>query len=168
MRTIFPEAWEQFAKQIPEDEHDNLVNAYYNRLTDNTNPKTQIAAAVAWSLYEGACSSLRPNYETITTEEQKQQALALAKIEAHYFKTQKYSDKTSLLNNINLIKDLPATIIQGRYDIICPIKTAYKLHQHWPEAQYIVVPDAGHSALDAPIRSCLIEATESAKSLHKK
>lgn len=168
MRTIFPEAWEQFAGLIPENEQTDLVSAYYKKLTNEADKKSQIEAAVRWSLYEGACSSLLPNYETITTKEQKQQALALAKIEAHYFKTQKYSNENSLLNNIDKIRDLPTTIIQGRYDIICPIKTAHKLHQLWPEANYKVVPDAGHSALDATLRSFLIEATESVKSLHKK
>lgn len=165
MQTIFPEAWEQFASIIPEAERNDLVEAYYKRLTDDTDPKTQIETAVRWSLYEGACSSLLPNYETITTEKQKQQALALAKIEAHYFKTQCYSEKNSLLNHIHEIKNIPTTIVQGRYDIICPIKTANTLHQLWPEAKYVVVPDAGHSALDAPLRSCLIEATEAVKTL---
>ncbi len=168
MRTIFPEAWDQFAAIIPENEQHNMLDAYYTRLTDEQNPETQIEAAVRWSLYEGACSSLIPNYETITTNEQKQHALALARIEAHYFKTQKYSKKTSLLNNIDTLREIPTTIVQGRYDVICPIKTANKLHQLWPEADYIVVPDAGHSALDAPIRSRLIEAVEAAKTLQTK
>lgn len=165
MCTIFPEAWEQFAAIIPENEQGDLLSAYYKRLTDDTRPDIQIEAAVRWSLYEGACSSLMPNYETITTDEQKQHALALARIEAHYFKTQKYTKQDSLLNNIDDLRAIPTTIIQGRYDLICPIKTANKLHMLWPEADYIVVPDAGHSALDAPLRSRLIEATEAAKTL---
>lgn len=168
MQIVFPEAWEQFANLIPPEERHNLVDAYHKRLTDDTDPEAQIEAAVRWSLYEGACSSLMPNYETITTDEQKQQALALAKIEAHYFKTQSYTQENSLLHNIESIKDIPTTIVQGRYDIVCPIKTANKLHQLWPEANYVVVPDAGHSALDAPLRSCLIEATEAAKTLQNK
>jgi len=165
MRTIFPEAWEQFANVIPEDEQDDLLNAYYKRLTDKTKPKVQMEAAVRWSLYEGACSSLMPNYETITTDEQKNHALAIARIEAHYFKFGVIPKEKSLLRNIKTLRSIPTTIIQGRYDVICPIKTANILHQTWPEADYVVVPDAGHSALDAPLRSRLIEAVEAAKTL---
>lgn len=163
-KMIFPEAWEQFAGLIPEDEQDDLLEAYYRRLTTGDD-KTQLEAAVRWSLYEGACSSLHPNYETISTDEQKQQALALARIEAHYFKTQMRSAENSLLQCVDQWRSIPATIIQGRYDAICPIITANALHQAWPEADYIVVPDAGHSALDPTLRSRLIEATEHAKTI---
>lgn len=165
MNTIFPEAWEQFADFIPLNERDNLLEAYYSRLTDPDNIDIQIEAAVRWSLYEGACSSLIPNYETITTHEQKMHALALARIEAHYFKHEILFGEKSLINHIESLRSIPTTIIQGRYDVICPIKTANKLHQLWPEADYIVVPDGGHSALDSPIRSRLIEAAESAKTI---
>ena len=165
MNTIFPEAWEQFAYFLPEDERHNILDAYYSRLLDANNQKEQINAAVRWSLYEGACSSLMPNYETITTDEQKYRALALAKIEAHYFKHGVFSAKDSLLNGIENLRSIPTTIVQGRYDVICPIKTANKLHSLWPEAEYVVVPDAGHSALDAPLRSRLIEACEAIKTM---
>ena len=165
IKTIFPEAWEQFSSLIPKEEQDDLLNAYYDRLTDDTKPDLQIEAAVRWNLYEGACSSLIPNYETITTQEQKKNALALARIEAHYFKNETFTKENSLLNQIESLRSIPTSIIQGRYDIICPIKTANALHQLWPEADYIVVPDGGHSALDAPIRSRLIEATEAAKTI---
>ena len=163
MNTIFPEAWEQFANFIPENERRNLLDAYYRRLINDNDKKTQMSAAVHWSLYEGACSSLMPNYETITTDDQKQHALALAKIEAHYFKYEVISKKNSIINSIGGLRSIPTTIIQGRYDIICPIKTADKLHNLWSEANYIVVPDAGHSALDVPLRSKLIEACETIK-----
>ena len=165
METIFPEAWEQFSGLLPEEERDNILDNYYKRLTNDNDPKAQMEAAVTWSLYEGACSSLMPNYETITTDEQKDHALALARIEAHYFKTQVISEENSLLNRIKDLRSLPTTIIQGRYDVICPIKTANKVHQLWPEADYVVVPDAGHSAMDGPLRSRLIEATEAAKGI---
>lgn len=165
MKMIFPEAWEQFAHTVPEaDRANNLLDAYYDLLTGEPGDK-QLEAAITWSLYEGACCSLLPNYETITTEEQKRQALALARIEAHYFKTAVIPEEQSLLKNIDLIQHIPATIIQGRYDVICPILTAHKLHLAWPEADYIVVPDGGHSALDPPVRSRLIDATENAKTL---
>jgi proline iminopeptidase len=159
MQNIFPEAWEQFSSLIPEEESHDLLNAYYKKLTDD-NEETQMDAAINWNLYEGACSSLLPNFETITTDEQKQHALATARIEAHYFLSHVISEENSLLNYIDKIRSIPAVIVQGRYDIICPIKTARKLHQNWPEADYIVVQDGGHSAHDPAIRSRLIEATE--------
>lgn len=164
MQTLFPEAWEQFASLAPKDQQHNLLDFYYDRLTNGTEAE-QVEAAVRWSLYEGACSSLVPNYETITTDEQKHSALALARIEAHYFKNNVIKPEKSLLNHIELLRSIPTTIIQGRYDVICPIKTAHKLHQKWIEADYVVVPDGGHSALDAPIRSALIKATEAAKTI---
>ncbi len=164
MRKIFPEAWEQFAGLIPEDQQGNLLEAYYARLTSD-DPDIVIQAAIRWSLYESACASLFPNYETITTEEQKQSALSLARLEAHYFTHEMISPEDSLLSKIDTFRHIPSIIIQGRYDAICPIQTAHKLHQVWPEADYIVVPDAGHSALDPPLRSRLIEATETFKTI---
>ncbi|MCB1682328.1 MAG: prolyl aminopeptidase [Rhodospirillales bacterium] len=165
MKNVFPEAWEQFAGLLPEEEQRDLLEGYYRRLTNEYSEAEQMEAAIRWSLYEGACSSLLPNYETITTEEQKMHALALARIEAHYFRNEARPPEKSLLKAIDHLRSVPTAIIQGRYDIICPIQTAYKVHQLWPEADYVVVPDAGHSALDAPLRSRLIEATEAIKNL---
>lgn len=164
IRTVFPEAWEQFAYFLPENEQKDLLNAYYKRLTSD-DPEMQMQAAIRWNLYEGACSSLLPNYETITTPEQKKHAVALARIEAHYFKNHVISAENSLLHQIETLRKIPTAIIQGRYDIICPIVSANKLHQVWPEADYVVVPDAGHSALDPTLRSRLIEACEHAKTI---
>lgn len=164
IRSIFPEAWEQFAHFIPADERLDILEAYYKRLTGPDPVKAQ-DAATRWSLYESACSSLIPNYETITTDEQKAHVLALARIECHYFRNHKLSGKDRLLTKIDKFRAIPSVIIHGRYDVVCPLSTAYALHQAWPEADYIVVPDGGHSALDPAIRSRLIEATENAKSL---
>jgi len=162
MKMIFPEAWEQFASIS--DNTNDLLETYYNILnSDDKNKK--IDAAIAWTLYEGACSSLMPNYETITTEEQKNHALALARIESHYFRNNVISKDDSLLNGIEKIRAIPTTIIQSRYDVISPIFTAHRLHNVWPEADYIVVPDGGHSALDPSVRSRLIEAMENAKNI---
>lgn len=162
--TVYPEAWEQFVSIIPEEEHDNLLEAYYERLT-NGDEKTKMEAGMSWSLYESACSSLIPNYEIITTDEQRAHALAIATIEAHYFYNQIISPEDSLLNKVDAFRSIPTIMVQGRYDMICPIATAHELHCEWPEADYIVVPDGGHSAMDAPIRSRLIEATENMKSI---
>ena len=164
IRWIFPEIWENFIGFLPFEERDDILEGYYKRLTD-IDPQIRMDAATNWALYESACSSLIPNYETITTEEQKAHALSLARIEAHYFKTQMIAPGDSLLTKIDKFRSVPAVIIQGRYDMICPIASAYKLHNAWPEADYIVVPDGGHSALDPAIRSRLIEATENAKTI---
>lgn len=164
MKTVFPEAWEQFSALAPEDRREDLLDFYYETLTSGDEQKA-IDAAIRWSLYEGACSSLLPNYETITTDEQKNNAYAVARIEAHYFKHEVASPQTSLLGKIDRWRTIPSIIIQGRYDMVCPIITANRLHQLWPEADYIVVPDGGHSALDPPIRSRLIEATENFKTI---
>jgi len=164
IQTIFPEAWEQFTGILSDKEREDILESYYARLT-HEDPDIQMEAAIRWSLYEGACASLLPNYETITTSEQKEHALALARLEAHYFKHELIDPKDSILSHIDTIRHIPCSIIQGRYDIICPIRTANRLHQEWPEADYVVVPDAGHSALDPALRSRLIEATESNKTL---
>lgn len=164
MKNIFPEAWEQFAAPLPKNERHNLLKHYYEALSGNDR-KHAIEAAVRWRLYEGACSSLIANYETITSEEQKDFAWAMARIEAHYFLHHIIPHEKSLLKSIDLIRGIPATIIQSRYDMLCPIYTANRLHQEWPEADYVIVPDGGHSALDAPVRSRLIEATENAKTI---
>lgn len=164
MKMVFPEAWEQFAAVIPDDEQNDLLTAFHTRLT-SPDDKARMETAIAWNLYESACSSLLPNYKTITTDEQKSHALAMARIESHYFLHHVIPPEKSLLNGIDRIRHIPATIIQGRYDILCPIATAHRLHMTWPEADYIVVPDGGHSAMDPAIRSRLIEATENARML---
>ena len=122
-------------------------------------------AAMAWSLYESSCASLIPNYEIITTEDQRDKALAISTIECHYFKHQVISPEDSLVDKVDKFRHIPTTIIQGRYDMICPITSANRLHSAWPEADYIVVTQAGHSAMDPHIRSRLIEATENYKNL---
>lgn len=164
MCKFFPEAWAQFVGILPSSQHDNILQAYYERLR-STDPEEQLEAAIAWSLYEGACASLFPNYETISTPEQKKAALALARIEAHYFVHEVIPPEDSILKNIDRIRSIPGVIIQGRYDVICPIETANRLRRAWPEADYIVVPDAGHSALDPALRARLIEACNTFRNL---
>jgi proline iminopeptidase len=164
MKTIFPEAWEEFASAIPEEEQNDLLQAYYNRLTSRDD-KEAIETALSWNAYETACSSFFPQKDTIVSDDHRYYALAMAKIEAHYFRTQIISGGQSLLNRISAIRHIPGSIIHGRYDIVCPIISAHKLHAVWPEADYVIVPDAGHSFLDPTMRSRLIEATDNAKSL---
>lgn len=159
---VFPEAWEQFSSFIPETRRDDLLEAYWEIFTGDNEAK-KIEAAINWSLYESACALLIPNYETITNEEQKKRALSLAMTECHYFRNNLISTKGSLLNKVDIFRHIPTTIVHGRYDMVCPIISAHKLHNEWPEADYIIVPDAGHSALDPAIRSQLIQATEKLK-----
>ena len=167
IKNIFPEAWEQFAAPFDIEERKDILKAYYDRLT-SPDITVQTEAAVNWSLYESACASLLPNYVTITTDEQKDYARALARIEAHFFLHEVIDDENSIISRINKIRNIPTMIIQGRYDILCPIKSAYNLHAAWPEAEYIVVADAGHSCFDPPLRSRLIEATEHIKTHSQK
>lgn len=164
IRTVFPEAWDQFAGLLPAAEQDDILASYYRRLT-SPDSSIRLEAAIRWALYESACSQLVPNYETITTDDQKNHALALARIEAHYFVHECIRPADSLLLSVPKMRAIPTTIIHGRYDMICPVETAYRLHQAWPEADYIVVPDGGHSAMDPAIRSRLIEATQAFKKI---
>jgi proline iminopeptidase len=117
-------------------------------------------AARAWSLYEGACSTLLPNPETIAAFGEDRLALGLARIEAHFFTHHLFSGADDLVARIGRIRHLPATIVQGRYDMICPIRSADELARAWPEAQYVIVPDAGHSAMEPGIREQLVQASE--------
>ncbi|NBC31918.1 MAG: prolyl aminopeptidase [Alphaproteobacteria bacterium] len=159
MRLIFPEAWQRFAEYLPASERDNLLEGYYRRLIDE-DPAVHMPAARAWSLYEGACSTMLPNTDNLAAATEGTHALGLARIECHYFKNNLFEPETRLLDDINRIRRIPAVIVQGRYDIICPIASADDLHQLWPEATYRIVPDAGHSAMEPGIRAALIEASQ--------
>jgi proline iminopeptidase len=164
MRRIFPEAWRRFSGFLPHGERGDLLGAYYRRLTD-PDPAVHLPAARAWSLYEGACSTLMPNPETIAAASEDSHALGLARIEAHYFRYNLFDPEDRLLRDLDRIRHIPAAIVQGRYDVICPIATADELHCRWPEAHYVVVPDAGHSAMEPGIRAALIEASQRFRSI---
>jgi proline iminopeptidase len=160
--TIFPEAWRAFAEFLPEDERGDLLAGYYRRLID-PDPRIHLPAARAWSVYEGACSALLPNPETIAAFGEDRLALGLARLEAHYFTRHIFSPERDLVARIDPIRHLPGVIVQGRYDMICPIRSADELARAWPEAEYIIVPDAGHSAMEPGIREQLVLAGERAK-----
>jgi proline iminopeptidase len=159
MRNVFPEAWRAFSDYLPEAERGDLLKAYYTRLMD-PNPAVHMPAARRWSMFEGSCSTLLPSPETVAAFGDDRMALGLARIEAHYFVNDVFLPENALLANVGRIRQIPATIVQGRYDMVCPIVTADELHRAWPEARYVVVPDAGHSAMETGIRSALIEATD--------
>lgn len=163
-RTIFPEAWRAFSGHIPENERNDLLAAYHVRLVD-PDPAVHNPAARAWAHYEAACSTLLPNESLINSFESDAIALSLARIEAHYFLNNIFLPENSLLNNLHKIRHLPAVIVQGRYDGVCPIVTADELARAWPEAFYEIVPDAGHSAFEPGIARALVGAMEAFKNL---
>jgi proline iminopeptidase len=164
MRTLFPEAWREFSSLIPENERDDLLGAYHTHLTD-PDPAVHLPAARAWGRYEAACSTLLPNEALVHNFESDAVALSLARIEAHFFLNDIFLPENSLLDNLHKIRHLPAVIVQGRYDTVCPVVTADELARAWPEAFYEVVQDAGHSAFEPGVACALIEATEAFKGM---
>jgi proline iminopeptidase len=158
MGQIFPEAWRAFAGFLPDAERGDLLASYHARLTD-PDPARHMPAARAWDRYEGACSTLLPP-ETPAQFETDTAALAIARIEAHYFVHGAFLAENQLLRDIARIRHLPCAIVQGRYDIVCPPATADALAQAWPEAEYTIVPDAGHSVREPGITRELVAAVE--------
>src|SRR5665213_3293991 len=162
MRTVFPEAWRALSGFLPEGERGDILAAYHRRLID-PDPRIHMPAARAWSLYEGACSTLLPNPETLAAFGEDRLALGLARIEAHFFTRHLFSGERDLIHRIGRIRHIPGTIVQGRYDMVCPIRSADELARAWPEADYVIVPDAGHSAMEPGVREQLVRATERLK-----
>ncbi len=162
LRAIFPEPWRAFAGFIPQAERADLLAAYHRRLVD-PDPAVHLPAARSWSVYEGSCSTLLPNPALVADFATDRVALGLARIEAHYFVNDIFLPEDFLLAHAPRLKAIPGVIVQGRYDIVCPVVSADDLHRAWPEAEYTVVPDAGHSAFEPGIRSRLVAATEALK-----
>jgi proline iminopeptidase len=162
IRKVFPEAWRAFSGFLPKAERGDILAGYYRRLLD-PDPRVHMPAARAWSIYEGACSTLLPNPETVAAFAEDRLALGLARIEAHFFSRHIFAGDTDLIAHIDRIRALPGVIVQGRYDMVCPIHSADQLARAWPEAKYVVVPDAGHSAMEPGIREQLVLATEQMK-----
>jgi proline iminopeptidase len=159
MRSIFPEAWRAFAGFLAEADRHDLLGTYYRRLTD-PEPAVHMPAARAWSTYEGACSTLLPSPDTVAAFGEDRMALGLARIEAHYFVNNVIPAERDLVRRVDRIRRIPSFIVQGRYDMVCPITSADELARAWPEAEYAIVPDAGHSAMEPGIRARLVAATE--------
>jgi proline iminopeptidase len=157
---IFPDAWEEYVKPIPINERDDMLTAYYQRLT-SPDAQIRLEAARAWSIWEGSTSRLFPDLDLKQRFGIDAFAEAFARIECHYFINKGFIDpEDKLLLNIDRIRKIPAVIVQGRYDVVCPMMSAWELHRAWPEAEFIVVADAGHSMSEPGIRTCLIEATD--------
>ena len=163
LKNIFPEAWRKFAGHLPEHERNNILKAYYALITD-PDPAVHIPAARAWSIYEGSCSSLIPNEMIVANFGSDRVALGLARMESHYFMNDIFLPENYLLNNVGRIRHIPTTIVQGRYDVVCPIVSADDLACAFPEAEYHIVNDAGHSAFEPGTRAKLIETMERLKS----
>ena len=157
---IFPDAWEGYLAPIPEAERGDLLRAYHRRLTSD-DPKVRVEAARAWSVWEGSTSKLLPDADLIARNAGDEFALAFARIECHYFVIGGFfREPDQLLRDVERIRHVPAVIVQGRYDVVCPPQTAWALHRAWPEADFRMVPDAGHAALEPGILHELITATD--------
>ncbi|MEM4251753.1 MAG: prolyl aminopeptidase [Candidatus Bathyarchaeia archaeon] len=157
---IFPDVWEDYVNQIPPEERGNMVAAYYRRLTSE-DEAVRWAAARAWSVWEGSTSKLFMSPSLIEDFAEPQKALALARIECHYFINNTFMPTPDyLVENVDKIRHIPAVIVQGRYDIVCPMMSAWRLHRAWPEARLEIIPDAGHSVTEPGITDALIRAMD--------
>ena len=157
---LFPDAWESYLAPIPEGERSDLLHAFHRRLTSD-DVATRLAAAKAWSIWEGRTSTLLPSPELVARTSGETFALAFARIECHYFVNRGFlTHDTQLLDDVARIRHIPAVIVQGRYDVVCPMESAWALHRAWPEANLVVVDDAGHSASEPGNVAALVEATD--------
>jgi proline iminopeptidase len=157
---LYPDAWETYLNAIPEVERGDLMSAYHRRLT-SSDAKTRIDAARAWSVWEGATSYLWQDTAHIASSGEDEFALAFARIECHYFVNGGFFEHDDqLLRNVERIRNIPAVIVQGRYDVVCPMRSAWDLHRAWPEADLRIVQDAGHSGFEPGIVDQLIQATD--------
>ena len=157
---IYPDAWENYLKPIEEGERNDLLSAYYKRLTSE-NKEIRLEAAKAWSTWEGSTLKLLPDEKIMHHFGEDDFSEAIARIECHYFMNKGWFDpEDQLLQNISIIRHVPGAIVQGRYDIVCPMISAWELHQAWPEAEFYVIKDAGHSITEPGIAEKLVQLTE--------
>ena len=156
---FFPKEFDQFVADIPAPERANLLQAYAKRLFGN-DPTQSLQAARTWSRFEGSCLHLLQHPEVADQFGTDAVALGVGRLEAHYFLHDAFLTDDQLIDNIDRIRHLPAAIIQGRYDVVCPIRSAWRLHQAWPEASFQIIEDAGHAAFEPGIASALVAATE--------
>jgi proline iminopeptidase len=162
---IFADVWEDYLNLIPVEERGDMLKAYYKRLTSE-DEKTRLDAARAWSIWEGSTSKLIPSKSLIDSFGEPEKALPLARIECHYFMNNAFfSSDNYLIENVDRIRHIPAVIVQGRYDVVCPMMSAWELHRAWPEAKLEIIPDAGHSATEPGIIDGLVRATDAFKTL---
>jgi proline iminopeptidase len=156
---LFPEHWEEYLAPIPPEEQDDLVAAYHRRLT-GADEVQRLVAARAWSVWEGRTSTLLPKPSLAEHFGEAHRALAMARIECHYFMHKSFLVEDQILRAIDRIRDLPAFIVHGRYDVVCPVEQAWALHRAWPEAELRIIDDAGHSAGEPATVDALVGATK--------
>lgn len=157
---LFPDAWEGFLAPIPESERGDLLTAYHKRLISD-DETTRVTAAKAWSIWEGSTSTLFSDPDLVAKTGTSEFAVPFARIECHYFVNRGFMDTDDqLLRGVDKIRHIPAVIVQGRYDVVCPADSAWALHRAWPEADLKIVPDAGHAAMEPGIQHELITATD--------
>ena len=157
---IFPEAWSGFLDIIDEDKRNNLMSSYHEIFKSDDKEK-RLKAAIAWSKWEAATSSLAYKPSLVEEFSNPEFALAFALIENHYFVNKGwFKTENQIIENIDIIRSIPAVIVQGRYDVVCPMKTAWELSEAWPEAELIVAPASGHTAFEKEITHALISATD--------
>jgi proline iminopeptidase len=157
---LYPDLWEPYWNHIPEAERGDLVTAYHRRLTSD-DPKVRVEAARRWSVWEGGTSKLLPDPTMVAHFDEDEVALAMARIECHYFINRGFLDSDDqLLRDVAKIRHIPGTIVQGRYDVVCPIDSAWELHRAWPEADFVISPDSGHSAFEPGNSRALVAATD--------
>jgi proline iminopeptidase len=156
---VFPDYWLGYLQPIPEAERDDLLSAYYRRLTGD-NELARLAAAKAWSLWEARTATLLPNDDVLKHFGSPRTALALARIESHYFIHHTFLEPDQLLRDAARLASIPGIIVQGRYDLICPMESAWALHQAWSGSELQIIPDAGHSAFEMGTRRALVAATD--------
>ena len=157
---IFPEGWQHFLDPIPEDEHDDLVGAYYRRLTSE-NEIVRMGAAKAWSIWEGSSVTLLPDKHVVDHFSDPHIALSIARIECHYFKHNCFLRPNQLLEDVKKIEHIPGYIVHGRYDMVCPIDQALLLSERWPNARLKIIADAGHAVTEEGISRALVESCNS-------
>ena len=162
---IYPDVWEQYRDVIPPDERGDMLSAYHRRLTSE-DEAVRVGAARAWSIWEGSTSKLYSDPDLIDHFGDPHFALAFARIECHYFMNNAFFPTDNyLIENVEKIRDIPAVIVQGRYDVVCPLKSAWELSRAWPEADLQIIADSGHSALETGTRAALVEAADRFKNL---
>lgn len=156
---LFPDAWAEFCEPIPENERDDMVGAYHKRLTSD-GELIRTKAAKAWSIWEGRTSTLKPSTSVVESFGNLHTAVSLARIECHYFMNDSFLKPNQILKDAANLKGIPSIIVQGRYDVVCPMESAWDLHQALPNSELDIIPDAGHSAMEPTIIDALVKATD--------
>ena len=155
--SIFPDYWRDFVKDIPTSEMDDILTAFYNRIhSQDLQISNQFCKQ--WSIWEGNCSSLKPNKEVVDLFDKC--AISLAKIETHFFKNNCFIEENQIIKNIEKIKNIKCFIVHGRYDVVCPFNQAFDLHNHYDNSELNIIDDAGHSLLEPGITQKILEIFE--------